>query len=86
MAKSKKSKEQRLASIVNRLTRKFSPDMIQAELARVYEEYSIASTTEPEVEFWFKCARASRNLSSGMNKWGHDMVEDLAEDQEEGEE
>ena len=37
-----KTLAQRLASIVVRLTRKFAPDEIQAELGRVYEEYSAA--------------------------------------------
>ena len=34
-----------------RLTRKFAPDEIQAELGRVYEEYSAAGDSEAEVEF-----------------------------------
>lgn len=79
----KKSPYTKLERIVIRLTRKFSPDDVQAALAKVYEEYSIASMTEPEVEFWLKCARASRNLSSGMNKWFHDAMEELEEGEEE---
>jgi hypothetical protein len=80
----KKTSAQKLKSIIVRLTRKFSPDVVQLELSKVYEEYSIASQTEQEIEFWFKCARASKNLSGGMNKWAHDMIEDLEEDEVEG--
>ena len=71
-----------LVSVVVRLTRKFSPDVIQGELARIYEEYSVAGESEPEVEFWLKCSRASHNLSSGMNKWAHEMIEDIEEGDE----
>ena len=71
-----------LVSIVVRLTRKFSPDVIQGELARIYEEYSVAGDSEAEVEFWLKCSRASHNLSSGMNKWAHEMIEDMEEGEE----
>ena len=77
-----KTLAQRLASIVVRLTRKFAPDEIQAELGRVYEEYSAAGDSEAEVEFWLKCSRASHNLSSGMNKWAHEMIEDIEEGEE----
>ena len=78
----RKIESQKLASIVVRLTRKFSPDQIQHELGEVYEEYSTAGDSEPEVEFWFKCSRASHNLSSGMNKWAHEMIEDIEEGEE----
>lgn len=78
----KKSQQQKLQSIVNRLTRKFRPDEILHELSVIYEEYSIASPTEAEVNFWLKCARATGNLSSGTEKWLDEMVE---EQEEEGE-
>ena len=78
----RKTESQKLASIVVRLTRKFSPDVIQRELARIYEEYSTMGESEPEVEFWLKCSRASHNLSSGMNKWAHEMIEDMEEGEE----
>ncbi len=74
----KKTPEQKLANIVIRLTRKFSPDVIQVALAKTYEEYAAASDGAEE-EFWEKCARASFNLGSGMNKWAHDMIEALEE-------
>lgn len=75
MAK-KKSQQQKLQSIVNRLARKFRPDEILHELSVIYEEYSIASDTETEVDFWLKCGRATGNLSSGMEKWLDEMVEE----------
>jgi hypothetical protein len=75
-------KKIKLANIVKRLTRKFSPDEIQAELGLAYETNSIVSTTEPELEFWLKCSKASFNLSSGMNKWGHEMWEEINEGDE----
>ena len=75
MAK-KKSHSKSLQSSMNSLVRKFRPDEILHELSVVYEEYSIASETEAEVEFWLKCGRATGNLSSGMEKWLDEMVED----------
>jgi hypothetical protein len=80
MAKKKRSyraKKKELASIVRRLTNVFAPGDIQAALAKQYEDLSLVSKTEAEEEFWFKCFRASQNLSSGMHKWGHEMIDDL---------
>ena len=81
----KKTSAQKLDSIVRRLTRKFSPDVIQGALAGWYEDYAAVSKTDAEIEFWLKCSKASKNLSSGMNKWAHEMVEDLEELEEEEE-
>lgn len=78
----KKTSAQKLDSIVRRLTRKFSPDVIQASLAGWYEDYAAVSQTDAEIEFWLKCSKASRNLSSGMNKWAHDMLDELEEGEE----
>lgn len=75
--------EERLQRVVNRLIRKFRPDQIQHALGNVYEEYSVGSLTEAEVDFWLKCARASRNLSSGMDKWLYEMVEEMEEEEED---
>jgi len=75
--------EERLQRVVNRLIRKFRPDQIQHALGNVYEEYSVGSPTEAEVDFWLKCARASRNLSSGMDKWLYEMVEEMEEEEED---
>ena len=78
----RKIESPQLARILNTLTRKYSPDQIQHQLGEVYEEYSAAGESEPEVEFWLKCSRASHNLSSGMNKWAHEMIEDMEEGEE----
>lgn len=77
-----KNTSTQLVRMVVRLTQKSSPDVIQEELARAYEEYSAAGESEAEVEFWLKCSRASRNLSSGMNKWAHEMIEDIEQEEE----
>lgn len=76
----KKTHQQRLQSIMNKVSRQFKPDDILHELSVLYEEYSIAGTTEAEVEFWLKCSRATGNLSSGMEKWLHEMVEEQEEE------
>lgn len=76
----KKSHSKTLQSSMNRLARKFRPDEILHELSVIYEEYSIASTTEAEVEFWLKCGRATGNLSSGMEKWLDEMIEEQEEE------
>lgn len=80
-SKKKKTSYSKLVSIVNRLSRKFRPSEILAELSVVYEEYSAASKTEAEVEFWLKCSRATKNLSSGTEKWLYEMIDEL-EDEE----
>ena len=83
MARKKRSAHSKLRTIIGRLTRKFSPDTIQVELGKAYEQNSDGSSTELEQEFWEKCSRASFNLASGMNKWAHEMVEDMEDDDAE---
>lgn len=78
------SQEKRIQRILKRLTRKVSPGIIQEQLSNIYEEYTIVSNTEPEAEFWMKCAKASRNLSNGMTKWIHSMIDELETGEEEG--
>jgi hypothetical protein len=72
----KRSQQNKLQRIVGRLGRKFSPDDILHELSMIYEEYSIGSSSEAEVEFWLKCSRATGNLSSGTEKWWGEMIEE----------
>lgn len=74
----KKSPSKRLLSICIRLTRKFFPNQIQSTLATLYEEYASASASEGEYEFWHKCARASENLSKGMEKWLYEIEDEEA--------
>jgi hypothetical protein len=64
-------------SLLRDIVSRHSPSEIQGELAKVYEEYANISRTEAEIEFWSKCARASKNLSSGMLKWMHAMMDEL---------
>lgn len=82
----KKASHSELVSIVNRLSRKYRPSEILAELSAVYEEYSAASDTEAEVEYWLKTSRACKNLSSGTEKWLYEMVDELEDDTTEDEE
>jgi len=82
----RKSQQERFQSIMNRLSRRWKPDDILYELSILYEEFSVASETEAEVEFWLKCSRATGNLSSGMEKWFHEMLEEKIEEEEEEEE
>lgn len=76
-----KGLHERLGELVSR----HSPGKIQKELSRIYEDLSGLAKTEPEAEFWFKCARASRNLSSGMDKWAVAMVDALEGDVDDSE-
>lgn len=80
----KKTHKQRMQSIVGRLSRKYRPDEILHELSVLYEEYSIAGATEAEVDFWLKCSRATGNLSSGTEKWLHEMIEEQEEEGKRG--
>lgn len=74
---------ERFKKIVANLATQVSPDVIQVELGRLYEEFAAEAETETEVEFWYKCHRASMNLASGMNKWAHEMVEDMLEEEDD---
>lgn len=80
MAKKKKTQQEKLYRIIARLTRKFKPDDILHEMSVLYEQYSVAGTSEAEVEFWLKCSRATGNLSSGTEKWLDEMVEETMDE------
>ncbi len=79
----KKAAHSTLVSNISRLSRSFRPDQILAELSAVYEEYSAASKSEAEVDYWLKCSRACSNLSSGTEKWLYEMVDEQEEDDDE---
>lgn len=83
MASNKKASRTKLVSGIQKLSRTHRPSEILAELSTVYEEYSAASTTEAEVEFWLKCSRACGNLSSGTEKWLYEMIDEQEEDDDE---
>lgn len=70
-----------LRNSIARLSKKYPPDDILHELSVIYEEYSVGSDSEAEVDFWLKCSRATANLSSGAEKWIGEM-KDEQEDEE----
>ena len=61
-------------SNIEKLARKVPPDDILHALSVLYEEYSVGSDSEAEVEFWLKCSRATANLSSGMENSLHYLL------------
>lgn len=73
-------KQQKLRNIMVRIAKKFPPDDILHELSVLYDEYSVGSNSEAEVEFWLKCSRATGNLSSGTEKWFDEMIEEKEEE------
>jgi hypothetical protein len=77
----RKSQQERFQSIMNRLSRRWKPDDILYELSILYEEFSVASETEEEVEYWLKLSKACGNLSSGAEKWFAEMLEDKEEEE-----
>ena len=72
-----------LSSSILRLAKQYKPDDILHELSVSYEEYSIGAGNEAEVEYWLKCAKATANLSSGMEKWFNEMLEEKEEEESE---
>lgn len=76
----KKLQQEQFRNTMNRLSRKWKPDDILYELSMMYEELSIRSTSEAEIEFWLKCSKATKNLSSGMEKWLGEMEEEQEEE------
>lgn len=77
----RKSQDEKLVSIIRRLTRKFAPGVIQEALGDEYERLS-GYARDPEYMFWEKCQRASHNLASGMNKWAQQLLDELEEGEE----
>lgn len=78
----RKSQQKQLQKIMNTLSRKYKPDDILYELSVLYEEFSVAGETEADVEFWLKCSKATANLSSGMEKWFDELVDEQLEEAE----
>jgi hypothetical protein len=76
----KKLQQEQFQNTMGRLSRKWKPDDILYELSMLYEEFSIRSTSEAEVEFWLKCSKATKNLSGGMEKWLGEMEEEQEEE------
>jgi hypothetical protein len=72
-----------LITTLQQLVRVYRADQIQLQLAKIYKQYSAGSLTEVEFEYWLKCNKASKNLSSGMLKWLEEMIDDLKEEKNE---
>lgn len=83
MSTKKKTSDKKLVNTISKLSRTYRPSEILSELSSVYEEYSAASTTEAEVDYWLKCSRACGNLSSGTEKWLYELIDELEEDDNE---
>lgn len=79
----KKSQQQKLRSIIIKLSKKFEPDDILYEMSVLYDEFSAVGNTEAEVEYWLKLSRATGNLSSGAEKWKDEMIDELEEEEDE---
>jgi hypothetical protein len=77
----KKSQQDELYNSLVKLTKKFLPDDILYELSLVYENISVNSESEAEVEFWLKCSKTTANLSGGMEKWFGEMNEEKNEEE-----
>lgn len=75
-----KPQQEQFRNTISRLSRKWKPDDILYELSMMYEEFSIGSTSEAEIEFWLKCSKATKNLSGGMEKWLSEMEEEQEEE------
>lgn len=76
----KRSQQEKLYRILLRLTGKVTPDDILHEMSVIYEQFSVQSTTEAEVEFWLKTSKACANLSGGTEKWWNEMIEEMEEE------
>lgn len=73
----KDKRQERCRMLVGELMNLCAPGVIQKLLAEQYEYLSGMSQMEAEIDFWNKCTQASSNLSSGMNKWAHEMLDIL---------
>ena len=79
----KKASRTKLVKAIRSLSVAYKPSEILEELSVVYEEYSAASKSEAEVDYWLKCSRACGNLSSGTEKWLYELIDELEEDDNE---
>jgi len=73
----------KLYNTIEKLLKKYKPDDILHEMSIVCEQHSIDSGTEAEVEFWLKTSKATGNLRNGTEKWWDEMIEEMAEEEEE---
>lgn len=80
MAKRKRDKgEKQLAHALLPLVRKHTPHAILQIMSKEYQSYLRRSRSDAEHEFWVKCSRATANLSSGMEKWLEEWIDEEGE-------
>jgi len=84
MARKRARKKQRVSTeeLKRKLlpvVRSVAPHQILGIMAREYASYVRKSQSDAEHEFWVKVSRSSANLSSGMEKWLEEWI-----DEEEG--
>jgi len=64
------------------IIRQHAPHDVLAVIAKEYEVYTRKGVASgAEYDYWVKCARSTANLSSGMEKW----LQEWIEEEEEGE-
>jgi len=76
----KKFKRSEVEKKIAELARTVSPHTILRALNKEYKKYPKLSKSEAEYEFWIKCERSTGNLSSGMEKWLEEMIDEEEED------
>lgn len=79
MSKRKKRSRGTKLLVLKTLARKYMPSTLLHVLAKEYAKYPSKSRTDAEYEFWVKVSRSTANLSSGMEKWVEEWLEDEKE-------
>ena len=79
--KQRKTKRSDIERKVAELARTVSPHIILRALNKEYRKYPKLSKSDAEYEFWVKCERSTANLSSGMEKWLEEMIEEEDDDE-----
>jgi len=74
--KQHKAKKSEVEKTIARLAQTATPHMILGALNKEYRKYPKLSGTQAEYEFWVKCERSTGNLSSGMEKWLEEMLDE----------
>ena len=79
--KQRKTKQSEVDRKIAELARTVSPHTILRALNKEYKKYPRLSKSEAEYEFWVKCERSTANLSSGMEKWLEEMIDEEEDDE-----
>lgn len=77
----RKSKSGQVEKTMAELAKIASPHTILGALNKEYKKYPKLSKSDAEYEFWVKCERSTANLSSGMEKWLEEMVDEEGDDE-----